>query len=82
MTHKAVTLTACGKPASPPFYSPWKTSEVSHRLTASTTTKLCLTPYRGSFAGMRNSRPPCRVIACARLAHSRPSMDPKSGLTE
>ena len=48
MTHKAVTLMACGKPASPPFYSPWKTSEVSHRLTASTTTKLCLTPYRGT----------------------------------
>ena len=62
MTHKAVTLTACGKPASPPFYSPWKTSEVFHRLTASTTTKLCLTPYRGTSGKRALLRTPHRVV--------------------
>jgi hypothetical protein len=48
MTGQAVTLTACGKPASPPSHSPWKTLRVSHRLTASTTSISDLTLYRGT----------------------------------
>ena len=48
MTQQAVTLTVYGKPALPPFHSPWKTLRVSHRLTASTTGISPLTPYRGT----------------------------------
>jgi len=51
VTPQAMTLTDYGKPASPPSHSPWKTLRVSHRLTASTTSFLPLTSYRGTDLG-------------------------------
>jgi len=69
MMHKAVTLTVCGKPASPPSHRPWKTSEVFHSLTASTTTNFCLTPYRGTHSHPFHrtaSRPSDSIPRCFR----------------
>jgi hypothetical protein len=48
LTGLAMTLMVCGKPASPPSHSPWKTLRVSHRLTVPANGISHLTSYRGT----------------------------------